>query len=122
MKREIIKYTIILSIGTILTKFFIFLFNTVAARELPLEGYGKLSLIISIFSSMLILSHFDIGSIISKIIGEKNKINNSKIIIFNSIFIVLIQSVITFFLFLLILIYYDLFSFYIIFFSFFAFI
>ncbi|MFH1835133.1 MAG: hypothetical protein ABH851_02970, partial [Methanobacteriota archaeon] len=70
MKKDFINYTILLSVGTIVSRLFVFLYRMVLAKTLTLDDYGKLALIISIFSSIGILAHIDIATVMSKYAAE----------------------------------------------------
>jgi stage V sporulation protein B len=70
MKKFFLKNIAILSLGTILSRFMIFLFRVVSARELSLEDYGLLSLIISFYALTIMVSHFDINLTLSKFVSK----------------------------------------------------
>jgi O-antigen/teichoic acid export membrane protein len=112
IKKQLIKYTIILSIGTVLSRFFILLFRMIAARELPLEEYGMLALIISIYASIIIFSHFDISPTLSHFFSKYRVKKKRELLLlyYNAILCLMPTTIIALLIFLFVLSHYGILS------------
>jgi len=70
MKKDFIKYTILLSLGTILSRVFVIVYRLLCAQAFTLEDYGRLALVVSLFTNISILAHIDIAAAMSKYASE----------------------------------------------------
>ena len=109
MRTKFIKYTFLLSIGTVFARFFIFLFRIICARELSLANYGLLALVISICSNIFAFSHFSIAPTLSHFFSKyKTKTKNLLPLIYgNSLFCIIPTTFIAIIMFIAILFYYE---------------
>jgi O-antigen/teichoic acid export membrane protein len=106
IKKKLIKFTFIFSIGTILSRFFIFLFRAIIARELSVEEYGKLALLMQIFSTIIIIANFQINPTVNYLLSKtKSKIKERSNLIFHAFLSILPTTIIAIILFYLILYY-----------------
>ena len=76
MWKKTIKNSAIVFTGVIFSRIFIFFSNTIVIRQLSISDYATFSLLTSIFTWILILSHLDLYSAVSRFVSENNSHND----------------------------------------------
>ena len=107
MRKKFIEYTVILTIGSILSNIFLFLFRTLTARTLSLSEYGIFSLITGFYSTLLVFAHFDISPTLSKFFSEGANKKTQSDLFSTSLVIVAFTTLFSFIIFLLVLSHYS---------------
>jgi len=76
MWKKTIKNSTIVFTGVIISRFFIFLSNTIIIRQLNVSDYALFSLLTSILTWVLVFSHMDLYAAVSRFVSERNANND----------------------------------------------
>ena len=70
LKSRLLKHTLFLSSGTVITSFFAYLFRITCVQTMPVEDYGKLALFLTIYVNLIIIAHLNLGTPMTKYVSE----------------------------------------------------
>ena len=70
MWREALKNSSIVLIGVVLSRFFVFFYNTLIIRELSVADYAKFAFAMSVFNWVLVFAHFDLYAAVSRYVSR----------------------------------------------------
>jgi O-antigen/teichoic acid export membrane protein len=70
LKSRLLKHTLFLSSGMVITSFFAYLFRITCAQTMPIEDYGKLALFLTIYVNLIIIAHLNLGTSMTKYVSE----------------------------------------------------
>ena len=79
MWKQVIMSSAILFGGTLVSRFFTFLYIAILIRELTVADYAIFSLLMSILTWVLIFSHFDLYAAVSKFVSEKIALGRTEV-------------------------------------------
>lgn len=92
MWNKVLKSGGVLFSGVVITNGFMFVFRYTAIRNLSTADYGKLALIISLFSSLLVFAHFSNDMALSKFFSESRDRETRFSYLYNAILLSLITT------------------------------
>lgn len=126
LKSRLLKHTLFLSSGMVITSFFAYLFRITCAQTMPIEDYGKLALFLTIYVNLIIIAHLNLGTSMTKYVSEYMVKNVARIpsLYLSALTIAIVSSLLAFIVSIVIFEKYDLLSLVIavcLFFSFFLF-
>lgn len=75
MWKETAKNFSVVLLGVILSRFFLFLYNTIVIRELSVSDYALFSFDLAIFNWVLVFSHLDLYAAVSCIVSKYKALN-----------------------------------------------
>ncbi len=77
MWKDAFKNTSIVLAGVLLSRFFVFLYNTLIIRQLSVADYARFAFAVAVFNWVLIFAHLDLYAAVSRFVSRNRSLNRS---------------------------------------------